>query len=276
MFLSSPPKSIQEFLTHIEKLDISPLNKQILTSRYTQVLTNYSLRSKRYSIWFHTLRTIVTVGSLIVPALLSVQFSTTTPAYITDGIYWLTWTLSLLVTISNGVTTLYKVDKKYYMLHTIYEHLKSEGWQYLELSGKYSGHRTNGLPPTHENQFRYFTTSIEKIKMRQVEDEYFKVNNANEPHSKSSSSHNDASSAISSIVPPSSAELKDILTTMKGVLSNATNSQRFQSSRRRSQTYNQASAPLLPTPEETNEEAETNSPSYSPPSSPIAAKREEP
>jgi hypothetical protein len=53
------------------------------------------------------------------------------------------------------------------------EQLRSEGWQYLELSGRYSGFY--GPNPTHENQFIYFSHAVEKIKMRQVEEEYFKL-----------------------------------------------------------------------------------------------------
>ena len=73
-----------------------------------------------------------------------------------------------------------KVDKKYYFLNTIMERLRSEGWQYLGLSGRYSGKLQN-IVPSHENQFLYFTHQIEKIKMKQVEEEFFK---SNDPESK--------------------------------------------------------------------------------------------
>ncbi len=91
-------------------------------------------------------------------------------------IYWVTWGISLLVTISNGILTLFKIDKKYYFLHTTYEQLQSEGWQFLELTGRYSGilNRHKRIP-THANQFLYFCYAIEKIKMKQVEEEYFKL-----------------------------------------------------------------------------------------------------
>ena len=55
------------------------------------------------------------------------------------------------------------------------EQLRSEGWQYLELSGRYSGFHTPGTKPTHENQFVYFCHAVEKIKMHQIEEEYFKL-----------------------------------------------------------------------------------------------------
>ena len=55
------------------------------------------------------------------------------------------------------------------------EQLRSEGWQFLELSGRYSGFYTPGTAPTHGNQFIYFCHAVEKIKMHQVEEEYFKL-----------------------------------------------------------------------------------------------------
>ena len=35
---------------------------------------------------------------------------------------------------------LVKIDKKYYFLNTTLERLRSEGWQYFSLTGRYSGH----------------------------------------------------------------------------------------------------------------------------------------
>jgi hypothetical protein len=157
--------------------------KIIIKHRFTSLLEEYGDRSWRYSISFHCLRMIITIGSLIVPAILSVQF---TDAQSGASVYWIVWFLSLLVTISNALMTLLKVDKKYYILNTVFHHIVSEGWLYIELSGKYSGFKTPGEIPTHTNQFVYFCHSLEKIRMRQVEDEYFKLteihNNSNPRH----------------------------------------------------------------------------------------------
>jgi len=197
--------SVERAIQHgIDGIPLTQHQKDILVFRFTNVLRNYKRRSCLYAGWFHTLRFLVTVGSLIVPALLSVNFDTTCDPKVYTILYWVTWTLSLLVTTSNGVITLFKVDKKYYMLHTIYEQLQSEGWQFMELSGKYSGFYTPNHTPTYENQFKYFCHAIEKIKMRQVEDEYYKV------HDQSSSHPTAHAAAHPTIVPPSPIHL-DVL-----------------------------------------------------------------
>jgi hypothetical protein len=159
--------------------DLTIVQKNILRTRYIDILREFKKRALKYSFCFYTGHFVITVGSLIVPGLLSIQFSE--PNTVVGGkefqvwIYWVTWTVSLLVTTFNGILTLFKIDKKYFFLNTAYERLKSEGWQFFELTGRYSGQLLqNNEEATHGNQFIYFCHYIEKIKLKQVEEEYFK------------------------------------------------------------------------------------------------------
>jgi hypothetical protein len=177
-----PKARAQTFELALQQTKLDELQKIIFQERYIQVLRSFEGRCLRISIFFHILRILVSVGSLIVPALLSIQYSDTSassslkdPTSFAYEIYWATWVISLLVTTSNGVVSVFKIDKKYFFLHTTMEQLRSEGWRYLELSGRYSGFHTPGKTPTHENQFIYFCHAVEKIKMHQVEEEYFKL-----------------------------------------------------------------------------------------------------
>ncbi len=151
-----------------------PIQKDIIHERYIALLQAYYTRARAYSAAFHGLRAIVTVGSLLVPALLSVQQLDNYK----DSIYWFTWALSLAVTMSNGALTLFKVEKKYYYLHTAYELMHTEGWQFISLTGKYGAHgslRKEGTPAfTHQTAFEHFCHYVEKLKIRQVDDEYYK------------------------------------------------------------------------------------------------------
>jgi len=157
-------------------IDLPAIKKRILLERYNTLLIKMDSQAFRLSITFHSSRCIVTIGSLIVPALLSIQYTSTAGTNL--GIYWMTWALSLLVTICNGLSSLLKIDKNYYHIHTVREQLISDGWQYLELTGKYSGFHTPTQHATHENQFIFFCHSIEKIRMKQIQEDYYKVNEA--------------------------------------------------------------------------------------------------
>lgn len=152
----------KSIITVIEQLSaLDTVQKDIFAVRYIPLLRSYKRRALLFAIIFHLSRSVVTVGSIAVPALLSLS----------DVQTWLTWSISLAVSICNGILTLFKIDKKYYSLHTTWHVMESEGWQFISLAGKYS------RPPStnHKDQFHTFCLAIEKIKMMQVEEEYWKT-----------------------------------------------------------------------------------------------------
>ena len=189
----------------IQVTTLTEEQKRTVSSRYLSLIDEYSGRVTRYSVSFNTLRIVITVGSLIVPALLSVQYTagnvSSSDATMSAQMYWLVWNLSLFVTISNGIMALLKVDKKYFVLNTTYQHLLSEGWQFIHLSGKYSGFYTPSATASHQNQFIYFCNMVEKIRMKQVEEEYYKIDQAHSHGSGSSSGQGQEQ-----LVPPTPAK----------------------------------------------------------------------
>lgn len=147
---------------------LTPLQIRILEVRYLSIIKEYERRILYNDCLYHASRTVVSLGSVVVPALLSIQSPTGVNSI---GLYWTTWTISFLVTVCHNCNNIFRFDKKFFGLHSTLERLKSEGWQYLELSGHYSGHHGH-VAPTHLNQYVYFVNSIERIKNKQVEDEY--------------------------------------------------------------------------------------------------------
>lgn len=173
-------KDRSKFERALINLPLATLQKDMFRSRYIGILENFQKRARNHAIVYFVGHFVITVGSLFVPALLSIQNSNNSYVFGSSEfavhIYWATFIISLLVTIFNGILTLFKIDKKYYFLHTTLEKLRSEGWQYIGLTGRYAGQLLPaGTTATHENQFLYFSHAIEKIKMRQVEEEYYKT-----------------------------------------------------------------------------------------------------
>jgi hypothetical protein len=195
----------------LEEFDLTPTQKQIIRTRYISLLETFRKRAQCYHFLFYTGHFIVTVGSLFVPALLSIINSdktiTNNDPRFTVQIYWSTFIISLMVTICNGILTLFRIDKKYYSLHTSLERLRSEGWQYFGLTGRYSGHLLENETPTHKNQFVYFTHYVEKLKLKQVEEEYYKVDDKTQDVAQSAKndlyppSPDQAIASMSSMVP---------------------------------------------------------------------------
>lgn len=167
---------MSEMFDHLPGL--TTLQRETAKARYRFLLAEYRYRSWLYAILFYTLRITMTVGSLTVPALLSLKVDGPVGE---SALYWTTWAISLAVTTSNGLMTLFKLDKRFFMLHGVAERLRTETWQFLTLAGRYSGHYNSDEEPTHANQYVHYCTNIEKIRMRHMDDEYISAGEGDKP-----------------------------------------------------------------------------------------------
>ena len=154
----------------INSLQIDDIKKDILRKRYVNEVVRYNNLYNRYAFWYNMIRFIVTVGSMIVSALLPIQHMGNQAGYedekeFANRIYWLTWLLSLFVSIFNAIMQLFSLDQKYLTSHFTCEELVTEGWHYFCLSGKYIG-------GTHDSEFSNFSDSIEDIKLKQLVKEH--------------------------------------------------------------------------------------------------------
>ena len=148
-------------------------SKDILRERYVNMVNKIEIGAKRSSFWFLTFSSLTTVGSIIVPALISIQDKTfdvdsdeEEQRQHKNNIYWASWGISLMVTMSNALVRLFSFDKTAITRKLRMNHLKSEGWLFLELSGSYSQFNTL------QDAFQTFCNNIERIKTEQVEEEY--------------------------------------------------------------------------------------------------------
>ena len=163
---------------------LTPLQQEALRARYTGLLRDLHRRCASVNVLFYGTRVGMMLGSIAVPALLAAQFpavsdsGSSSSKPMQSGVYWSTWALSLLTTACTAVHTLFRADRRFSALHTTYELLRSEGWQYLHLGGRYSGRLGAALTPTHANQLLYFVHAVERISMRLAEDEYVRTEGA--------------------------------------------------------------------------------------------------
>ena len=76
--------------------------------------------TKRY---YNIFRFIVTVGSILLPAILSLgqMDPTKMPKHFDLITYWSSWSISLMVTISNGFLQLFSLDKNYFNYSLVVE-----------------------------------------------------------------------------------------------------------------------------------------------------------
>ena len=185
-----------------ELTDLTVLQRHTIKERYRFLMAEYRFRCLIYAALFYIFRITMTVGSLAVPALLSIQNTSGASEFM----YWFTWSVSLAVTAANGVTTLFKLDKRFFALHATAERLRSETWQYIQLSGRYSGHHGHHHhKPTHTNQYVYYCTQVEKINMKRIDDEYIKT--GEDPHPPSAAQGTPGAKPSGDTMVPSPPEL---------------------------------------------------------------------
>ena len=157
---------VNEIINTLE-LD-SETDRSILKSRFLSEVIKYEARKLHTKKYYDRFRFIVTVGSIILPAILSLgqMDPTKLPPNFDQIVYWSSWTISLMVTASNGFLQLFSLDKNYFEYSLTTEQLKTEGWQYFQLSGKYEDDES------HQAAYKDFSKSIENIKRKQVEKEF--------------------------------------------------------------------------------------------------------
>ena len=157
------------FQNHIDDISLTPHRKRILQDRFLKQVITYETKSKVAEFFYLFFSIFVTIATIILPALLSIQEVSYSEDQETDKefktrIYWATWVISLLVTISNGLVQFLNLHTQFITFSQTREKLLSIGWSYFELAGPFR----NG---THESKFLDFMEAIDMILKNQINQE---------------------------------------------------------------------------------------------------------
>ena len=158
-----------KILNIIDDLELNEKQKKKIHKRYLSELLLYNHKGKVTEIFYIFLSIFVTIATIILPALLSIQqIDYSDDKHEDDAfkkkIYWSTWVISLSGTISNGLVQFLNLNTQFVTYNQTKEKLMSEGWHYFQLSGKYRG-------KNHQECYIDFCEEIENIKRLQVEKE---------------------------------------------------------------------------------------------------------
>lgn len=158
----------------IRTLHLEENKRKIIIARFVEEVELYDRKAKVAETFYMIFNLIITIGSVVLPALLSIQnvnFSEDEDidqSY-RDKIYWFSWCISLLISVCNGLMQLLSLSKQYSSYILVREKLIAEGWKYLELCDEYKG-------KTHKENFTSFCEEIENIKKSQTEREIVFLN----------------------------------------------------------------------------------------------------
>lgn len=148
---------VKAFTEVLKTCSLTGRSKLILRERFLNLYNHYEKKYKQTNILHNSSRIIVTVGSIIIPALLTLDNEISERSLTSQSIYYATFSLSLLVTLTNSLAELMQISKKYYTYATVKESLRTEGWSFLALSGKYKNFTD------HSECWRKFVNKTEKM-----------------------------------------------------------------------------------------------------------------
>ena len=174
-FQSQFKKDYRKTIESISNNELSEINKMLLRKRFIPILKTMELEMKRVSTGFTLFQIVTTLGSIVVPALLSIEdrnfsFNSTNLDLErqSHNLYWTTWAISIAVTISNAFNQLLGLEKKYIIRNIHLSQMKKEGWSFLEKSGNVYGKD----PSKTRNELIYiFWKRVETLRHNQIKND---------------------------------------------------------------------------------------------------------
>ena len=165
-------KRFKRILDKTEEESLSGYNKLLINERFLPMVNHMISESIRSSVFYVILQSTTTLGSIMVPALLSIEEnniiinSTAAEDIIySHNLYWTIWGLSLAVSLSNAIIQLSNLDKKYVMRQIHVSQMKKEGWLFLGKSGNiYNKYKRK----KHDEFINIFWDRIETFRFDQI------------------------------------------------------------------------------------------------------------
>jgi hypothetical protein len=142
----------------IAALELPELNKQFLQARWLEQVIWMDEKAWGSVRWYYILRLTTIIGGVIVPALVSLNMGGGTAALVQT----LTFGVSLLVALSAAVEEFFHYGERWRHYRRTAELLKSEGWQFFQLSGPY-------VQQTHAQAYPAFATRVEELSREEVD-----------------------------------------------------------------------------------------------------------
>jgi len=145
------------FRRAIEMTDLPANRKVLFINRFVRHVEDLEIKKRRSTRLAALLNGTVSIGSVVTPALLSIQIL---PDDSSNFIFWTTWSVSLLTGISTAFLSLFKLNQATEIYSDVLRRLISEGSKYLSLSDTYA---TKYELNAHDGMFPLFSSNVEAI-----------------------------------------------------------------------------------------------------------------
>jgi uncharacterized protein DUF4231 len=156
-----------EFGQLVDDLDLEPPRKRFLHSRWLDQVVWTERKAARARNLYYGLRLTTLVGALLVPALATLDPQ---DASLHTAVRIATWVVGLVVAISAAIEGFFHFGDRWRTYRRTAELLKTEGWLFLQLSGRYG---VNGS--THAGAYPMFALRVEELIQADVDTYLSKV-----------------------------------------------------------------------------------------------------
>jgi hypothetical protein len=150
----------RDFGVLFENLQLQERQQHYLKARWLDQVLWMEGRAAKARDWYYKLRLTAIIGGVIVPILAGLNFDN---RQFSDWVRGTMIGLSTVVAISAAVEEFFHYGERWRHYRRSVETLKTQGWQYFELSGPYQRYTT------HEQAFATFSNQVEEILQRDVE-----------------------------------------------------------------------------------------------------------
>ncbi|MGV0028227.1 DUF4231 domain-containing protein [Phormidesmis priestleyi] len=175
----------QEFTRLIDLVELPPLQKEFMRSRWLDQILWMENRAATARNWHRRLRLITIIGGVIIPAFVSLssfnldalqqvtqptQTPVNTQVNTTNNYRFFfglgAFVLSQVVAISAASEQFFNNGDRWRHYRRSVESLKTQGWQFFQLTGPYATYSKAG---SHKDAFTLFAGQVEEILQRDVE-----------------------------------------------------------------------------------------------------------
>lgn len=146
-------------------VDLEVGQKRVIEMRFVRLLVNYGRNSVWLSRWNKTSRILVTVGSLLLPAMLTIGEKYQCASDIQQtAIFWTNLAISLAVTLSNGISEMVSLPQHASFNTAMHARLLNEGMLFINLTGHYKKYKS------HRKAFKSFIRNVETLEIKAREE----------------------------------------------------------------------------------------------------------
>ena len=164
MPLVVPHVDIEALKAEINKLqDLDDEQKRSLENRWLHMVRYWDQRSRKSRRKYFAYRTIVLIGGVLIPALVSLQTSNLVADNYKGLIQFAAIVTGLLIAIAAGAEEIFRYGEIWREKRKAAELLKIEGWRYFQLAGPYR-------KATHKVAYPDFAANVEVMIEREIKD----------------------------------------------------------------------------------------------------------